>query len=78
MAEHKPLQTDEDVEQEIERLKDSYYVKLARKEERIRNRRKQYAYTLRMYEKKGKQLAAQGVSLESLDELGEAIAPDLD
>lgn len=78
MAEHKPLQTDEDVEQEIERLKDSYYVKLARKEERIRNRRKQYAYTLRMYEKKGKQLAAQGVSLESLDELDEAIAPDLD
>lgn len=78
MAEHKPLQTDEDVEQEIERLKDSYYVKLARKEERIRNRRKQYAYTLRMYEKKGKQLAAQGVSLESLDELDEAIVPDLD
>lgn len=78
MAEHKPLQNDEDVEQEIERLKDSYYVKLARKEERIRNRRKQYAYTLRMYEKKGKQLAAQGVSLESLDELDEAIAPDLD
>ena len=78
MAEHKPLQTVEDVEQEIERLKDSYYVKLARKEERIRNRRKQYAYTLRMYEKKGKQLAAQGVSLESLDELDEAIVPDLD
>lgn len=78
MAEHKPLQNDEDVEQEIERLKDSYYVKLARKEERIRNRRKQYAYTLRMYEKKGKQLAAQGVSLESLDELDEAIVPDLD
>ena len=78
MAEHKPLQTDEDVEQEIERLKDSYYVKLARKEERIRNRRKQYAYTLRMYEKKGKQLAAQGVSLESLDELDEAIVPELD
>lgn len=78
MAEHKPLQTDEDVEQEIERLKDSYYVKLARKEERIRNRRKQYAYTLRMYEKKGKQLAAQGVSLESLDELDEAFVPDLD
>lgn len=78
MKERKPLQTDEDVEQEIERLKDSYYVKLARKEERIRNRRKQYAYTLRMYEKKGKQLAAQGVTLESLDELDEAIAPDLD
>lgn len=78
MKERKPLQTDEDVEQEIERLKDSYYVKLARKEERIRNRRKQYAYTLRMYEKKGKQLAAQGVTLESLDELDEAIVPDLD
>lgn len=78
MAENKTLLTDEDVEQEIERLKDSYYVKLARKEERIRNRRRQYAYTLRMYEKKGKQLAAQGVTIDSLDELDEAVGPDMD
>lgn len=67
MAENKLLKTDDDIEQEIARLKDSYYVKLAKKEER-----RQYAYQLRVYEKKGKELAAQGVTIESLDELDAA------
>lgn len=58
--------TDEQVELEIARLQQSPLVKLARKEEAIRNRRRQYMYTLRMYEKKGKQLAAAGVTMESL------------
>ena len=43
---------------------------LARKEERIRYRRRQYMYTLRNYEKKGRQLEADGITMEYLDGLG--------
>lgn len=77
MSDYKPMKTDDDIEQEISRLRDSYYVKLAKKEERIRYRRRQYAYTLRMYEKKGKQLAAQGVTIESLDEMDEPLEGEM-
>lgn len=62
--------TDEDVEAEIERLQASPLVALARKEERIRNRRRQYMYQLRAYEKKGRQLEADGVTHEYLNEIG--------
>lgn len=62
--------TDEMVEEEIDRLQKSPYVKLARKEERIRYARRQYLYTLRMYEKKGKQLEADGITMEALESLG--------
>lgn len=61
--------TDEMVEEEIIRLQASPLVKLARREEAIRNRRRQYMYQLRMYEKKGKQLEAQGITLEELEEM---------
>ena len=61
--------TDEMVEEEILRLQSSPHVKLARREEAIRNRRRQYLYTLRAYEKKGKALAAQGITLEELEEM---------
>lgn len=61
--------SDEMVEEEIHRLQCSPHVKLARREEAIRNRRRQYMYTLRMYEKKGKQLEAQGITLEELEEM---------
>ena len=61
------LMDDEAVEAEIARLQNSPLVKLAKKEERIRYRRRQYMYTLRMYEKKGKQLEAAGVTMESLE-----------
>lgn len=61
--------TDEMVEEEILRLQTSPYVKLARREEAIRNRRRQYMYTLRMYEKKGKALEAQGITLEELEDM---------
>ena len=61
--------TDEMVEEEILRLQASPHVKLARREEAIRNRRRQYMYQLRMYEKKGKALEAQGITLEELDEM---------
>lgn len=61
--------TDEQVEQEIERLQNSPMVKLARKEARIRMQRRQYLYTLRMYEKKGRELAKAGITMEVLDRL---------
>lgn len=61
--------TDEMVEEEIARLQASPLVKLAKREEAIRYRRRQYMYQLRGYEKKGKALAAQGVTLRSLEEL---------
>ena len=61
--------SDEMVDEEILRLQSSPYVKLARREEAIRNRKRQYMYTLRCYEKKGKQLEAQGITLEELEEM---------
>ena len=59
--------TDEMVEEEILRLQSSPLVKLARREEAIRNRRRQYMYQLRMYEKKGKALEALGITMDTLD-----------
>ncbi len=64
----KEIMTDEQVEQEIARLQESELVKLARKELRIRERRKQYMWTLRYYEKRGKELAAEGYTLENIAE----------
>lgn len=64
------IMTDEAVEEEILRLQTSPHVKLARREEAIRTRRRQYMYQLRMYEKKGKALEAQGITLEELEEIG--------
>lgn len=58
--------TDEQVEEEILRLKQSPHVKLAKKEEAIRYKRRQYMYALRVYEKKGRALEAEGVTIESL------------
>ncbi len=61
--------TDEQVEIEIERLKNSQYVKLAKRDEQIRLRRRQYLYTLRSYEKKGKELAKAGITIEMLESM---------
>lgn len=61
--------TDEQVEQEIERLLESDMVKLAKKEEYVRNRRRQYLYCLRTYERKGKELAESGITIEMLDSM---------
>lgn len=58
--------TDEQVEREIERLLESPHVKLAKKEEAIRNRRRQYMYCLRTYERKGKELEAKGITMSML------------
>lgn len=59
--------TDEQVEKEIERLNQSEAVALARHEQRLRYRRRQYLYQLRDYEKKGKALMDAGITREMLD-----------
>lgn len=59
--------TDEQVEREIEKLKGSEYVRLARREERLKYRRRQILYKLRDLEKKGKALAEAGITLDILD-----------
>lgn len=68
--------SDEMVDAEILRLQASPHVKLARREEAIRNRKRQYMYQLRCYEKKGKALEAQGVTLEELDEMAGVLYED--
>lgn len=70
--------TDEAVEAEIARLLSSPHVQLAKREERIRNRRRQYMYCLRAYEKRGKQLEADGITLEMLEHLGAETDADSD
>lgn len=65
----KEIMTDEMVDEEILRLQNSPLVKLARREEAIRNRKRQYMYQLRCYEKKGRALAAQGITLAELEEM---------
>ena len=62
--------TDEQVEREIERLRKSELVALARKEQRIRYQRRQVLYNLRNLEKKGRELAASGITMDMLDGLG--------
>lgn len=59
--------TDEEVEKEIQRLTKTEAVKLARREQRIKYRRRQQLYQLRAYEKRGLQLIAEGVTMASLD-----------
>jgi hypothetical protein len=61
--------TDEQVEREIAKLQESPLVKLAKKDELIRYRRRQYLYKLRGYEKKGKELAKSGITMEMLESL---------
>ena len=58
--------SDEDVEKEISRYEGNEYVQLARQELRVRYRRRQYLYQLRNLEKRGKELAASGITLEIL------------
>lgn len=68
---HKNWLTDDQVEQEIERLRKSEMVQLARKETRIRYQRRQVLYQLRNLEKRGRELAAAGITMEILQDFGE-------
>lgn len=59
--------TDEQVEAEIARLNSSEFVKLARKEQQIKNRRRQQMWTLQYMEARGKQLASEGITRENME-----------
>lgn len=59
--------TDDQVEIEIERLLKSDAVKLAKKETRIKLKRRQYMYQLRCMEKRGKELSDLGVTLDNME-----------
>ncbi len=58
--------TDTQVEIEIEKLQKSPLVKLAMTEERLKRKRRNYLSLLKWYEKKGKELADAGITLEEL------------
>lgn len=61
--------SDEEVEKEIERLNNSEAVRLARAEQRRKYRRRQYLYTLRDLERKGKALMEAGITEDLLREM---------
>ena len=68
--------TDEQVEKEIERLLESPLVKLAKKEAQIRLRRRQYLYNLKSYERKGRELAEAGITIEMLENMNKECEDD--
>lgn len=59
--------TDEEVEMEIHRLQHSDDVKLAKKEQNIKNRRRQQMWNLQFLEKRGKQLRMLGITHENME-----------
>ena len=59
--------TDTQVEAEIARLQQSDFVKLARKELRLKYKRRQALYQLRNLEKRGVQLYEAGITMENLE-----------
>lgn len=61
--------TDDQVEREIARLLNDDAVKLAKYEEKVRCRRRQYLYQLRTYEAKGKKLMAAGITEDIIDQM---------
>ena len=61
--------TDEEVELEIHRLQQSDDVKLAKKEQNIKYRRRQMMWNLQFMEKRGKQLKEMGCTLENIEEM---------
>ena len=63
------MKAEELIEQEIAELEQSEFVKLARKEKYIRERRLQRLYTLRCLDKKGRELAEKGVTIELLEKI---------
>ena len=65
--------TDEQVESEIARLTKTDAVKLARREQRVKYRRRQVLYSLRALEKRGKQLMSQGVTMLDFEIVENAI-----
>lgn len=63
----KEFLTDEAVEREIARLTETDEVKLARRELRLKYKRRQQLYTLRALQKRGKELIQSGITIENID-----------
>lgn len=61
--------TDAEVEREIEKLIGSKYIKLARKEECLKRKRRNYLNTLKWYDRRGRELAAQGMTVENIESM---------
>lgn len=64
----KEFLTDEQVEMEIERLRTSPMVQLARKEIHVKYKRRQALYQLRNLEKRGIQLSEKGITMDNIEE----------
>lgn len=63
----KEIFTDEQVEMEIARLRQTEEVKLAEKVQRIKYKRRLYLSNLRYFEKVGAKLIADGYTLENVE-----------
>lgn len=63
------MMTDAQVDKEIERLRKSPAVKLAKKEQRIKYKRRQYMYNLRSFEKRGNEMMKAGITMEMLESM---------
>lgn len=74
----KEILTDEQVDVEIERLLASDLVKLAKREQQIKNRKRQYMYQLRWLEKRGQVLSELGVTMHTLETLDKAMREDIE
>lgn len=59
--------TDNEVEMEIESLRTSPMVQLARKEQRLKYKQRQVLYQLRNLEKRGCQLADKGITMDNIE-----------
>ena len=64
------LLTDDQLEAEIKRLSESEYVRLARKENRLKiEKQKQKLYVLRSLEKRGKELSDMGITFDNIKDV---------
>ena len=61
--------SDQEVEAEIESLRTSPMVRLARKEQHLKYQRRQALYQLRNLEKRGCKLAEQGITMDNMAEM---------
>jgi hypothetical protein len=71
----KDFLSDEQVEMEIESLRTSPMVQLARKEQHLKYKRRQALYQLRNLEKRGRELQKAGITIEMLNTVESSI-PD--
>ncbi len=75
MANRRPT-PEELIDAEIERLKQTDEVKLAQKYQRLVNRKRKYMADLRWLEKRGKQLMAEGWTMDTIELLFQDIPDD--